>query len=266
MSNKIHKTAIIAPSVKLGDCITVDEYAVIRDNVIIEDNVHIGTDVLIEGKTRIGAGTKIFHSAAIGLAPQDLKYNNEPTKLHIGKNNTIREFCSIHRGTAGGGRITRIGDDNLIMAFSHVAHDCQLGNGIILANAVNMGGHTAIEDFAIIGGLTAIHQFVHIGSFAMIGAASYVEQDVLPYALVAGNPAKVIDTNRIGLRRKNIDNRTIDAIHKAIVILAHSGLMLDTAVDRIKNEIQQIPEISHILKFVENRSKRAIMRGKKIRN
>ena len=265
MGNKIHKTAVISPSVELGDGVVIDENTVIRDNVIIEDNVHIGTNVLIEGKTRIGAGTEIFHSSTIGLAPQDLKYNGEPTRLIIGRNNTIREFCSIHRGTAGGNGITRVGDNNLIMAYCHIAHDSQIGNGTILANAVNMGGHTEIEDFAVIGGMVAIHQFVHIGSLAMVGAASYVAQDVLPYAMISGNPAKVVDINRIGLRRKNFDTRTIDEIHKAIVIIARSGLALDEAIERIKSKLNQIPEIVHILKFIENRSRRGLMRGKKIR-
>jgi len=266
MSVKIHNTAIVSSSAKLGDDVIIREYAIIRDNVILEDRVDIGPHVLIEGTTRIGSNTEIFHSSALGLPPQDLKYNNEPTELVIGKNNTIREFVSIHRGTEGGGGVTRIGDNNLLMGFSHVAHDCQLGNSIILANLAQMGGHTKIGDNAIIGGHVAIHQFVHIGVMAMVGASATVIQDVPPYTLVAGNPAKVHDINRIGLRRKEYPSSTIDSIHKAITILCRSGLFLDEAKRRIESGLQSNPEIEEILRFIESRSKRGIMRGISIKD
>ncbi len=265
MAVKIHNTAIVSSSTELGDGVVIEEYAIIRGDVILEDGVNIGPHVLIEGRTRIGSNTKIFHSSAIGLPPQDLKYNNEPTELVIGKNNTIREFVSIHRGTKGGSGVTRIGDNNLLMGFSHVAHDCQLGDGIILANLAQMGGHTEIGDNAVIGGHVAIHQFVHMGLMAMVGASAMVIQDVPPYALVAGSPAKVRDINRIGLRRKDYPSSTIDSIHRAIIILCRSGLILDEAKRRIESELQSIPEIEEILRFIENRSKRGIMRGVSIK-
>ena len=264
MGMNIHRTAIVEPTVEIWDGVEICEYAVIRGNTIIEADVWIDSNVLIEGNTRIGAGTRIYHSSAVGLPPQDLKYTGEPTRLEIGKNNVIREFSSIHRGTAGGAGITRIGDNNLIMAYAHIAHDCKIGNGIIIANASNLGGHTEIGDFAVIGGLVGIHQFVHIGTLAMVGAGSLVRQDVLPYALVSGNPAAVRDINRIGLRRKGYSSDIIDEIHKAIVILTRKGLLLNEAIEQIKLKLRETTEVKNILEFVGNRSARGILRGEKI--
>ncbi len=258
---KIHPTAIIEGNVQIGDA-EIAEYAIVRGDVKIGDGVYVGPHTIIEGKTTIGDGTKILFSASIGLPPQDLKYRGEPTEVIIGKDNTIREFVTIHRGTAGGGGITKIGDNNLLMAYVHIAHDCQIGNGVILANAVNMGGHTVIEDEAVIGGLTGIHQFVHIGRLAMVGAASMVLQDVLPFALVSGNPAKVRDINRVGLRRRNFPSQVIDAIHKAVIYITRRGLSLEEALSKIRSEnLDRYDEVKHILRFVENRSHRGILRG-----
>ena len=261
---KIHETAVISPSAEIGDA-EIAEYVIIRGEVKIGDGVYIGPHTIIEGKTTIGEGTKILFSASIGLPPQDIKYRGEPTEVIIGKNNIIREFVTIHRGTAGGGGITKIGDNNLLMAYVHIAHDCQIGNGVILANAVNMGGHTVIEDEAIIGGLVGIHQFVHIGRLAMVGAASMVLQDVLPFALVSGNPAKVHDINRIGLRRRNFPSHIIDAIHKTVVYITRRGLSLEEALSKIRSEkLDKYDEVKHILRFVENRSCRGILRGETV--
>ena len=265
MNAKIHRTAIVDDNAIIGDDVVIGEYAVVRGNVRIGNRVEIGSHVLIEAFAEIGDGTRIFHSSSVGVEPQDLKYRGEPTKLVLGENNIIREFASIHRGTVAGGGATAIGSGNLLMAFVHIAHDCIIGDGNILANAVNMGGHVTIGNNVIVGGITAIHQFVHIGDNAMIAASSYIMQDVLPYALVSGNPARVSDINRIGLRRKNIPSKTIDAIHKAIVILTRQGLSLQTAIEKIKSKFSLLPEIEKILDFVENRSKRGIMRGERVR-
>ncbi len=264
MSVKIHRTALISPNAELGDGVVVGEHAVIRDGVRIGDGVEIGPHALVEGKTTIGAGTKIFHCAAIGLPPQDLKYNGEPTELIIGKNNTIREFTSIHRGTADGDGKTVIGNTNLFMAYVHIAHDCVIGNEIILANTTNLGGHTTIDDRAILGGLVAVHQFVHIGGGTMVGASSLVLQDVLPFALASGNPAKIIDVNHIGMRRRGFSPATIDAVHRTIKIIARMGMQLPNAISKVKSEVPNIPEVEEILKFIENRSRRGILRGEKI--
>ena len=259
---KIHPTAVISPEAEIGDA-EIGEYVVIRGRVKIADGVYVGPHTYIEGKVTIGEGTRIIFSASIGAPPQDLKYSGEPTEVVIGKNNIIREFVTIHRGTAGGGGITRVGDGNLLMAYVHIAHDCHLGNGIILANATNLGGHVVVEDEAVIGGLVGVHQFVHIGKLAMVGAASMVLQDVLPFALVSGNPARVHDINRVGLRRHNYPSEKIDAIHKAVTLITRKGLSLDTAVEKIRTQLPDYPEVKHILDFVNSRSHRGILRGDK---
>ena len=261
MGAKIHRTAQVHSGAELGDEVIIGEYAVIENGVRLDDCVEVGSHAIVAGTTSVGEGTRIFHCAAIGLEPQDLKYRGEHTKTTIGSGNTIREFVTIHSGTADGESVTKIGENNMLMAYVHVAHDCSLGNNLIIANAANMGGHTVIDDGAIIGGLTAIHQFVHIGFGAMVGAASLVLQDVLPYALVSGNPASVHDVNRIGMRRKNIPRKSIDATHKAITILTRMGLQLRKAVSKIKNEVPITSEVERILLFIENRSARGIMRG-----
>ncbi|RKZ28353.1 acyl-[acyl-carrier-protein]--UDP-N-acetylglucosamine O-acyltransferase [bacterium] len=264
MSVRIHRTAIVSPRAKIGEDVVIGEYAVIRDGVCIGDGVEVGSHALIEGRTTIGSGTKIFHGAAIGMPPQDLKYRGEDTELIVGRNNVIREFASLHRGTAKGKGKTIIGDGNFIMAYVHIAHDCVLGNNIIISNATNLGGHVEIGDTAVIGGMVAVHQFVHIGRGAMIGAASLVLQDVLPFALASGNPAKIYDINRVGMRRKDFPRSTIDAIHKAVFIATRKGLSIDNAMKRIEGEFFKIPEIEEILQFIKNRSRRGIMRGDRV--
>ncbi len=261
MGVRIHRSAFVSPGAELGDEVIISECAIIRDGVRIGDCVEIGPHSLVEGDTEIGAGTRVFHCAAIGLPPQDLKYRGERTKLTIGRENTIREFTSIHRGTTGGNGITKIGNGNLFMAYVHIAHDCEIGDGVIIANATNMAGHTKIHSGAVIGGLVAIHQFVHIGKMAMIGASSLVLQDVLPYALVSGNPARVRDINRIGMRRRGIEPDVIDAVHRAIKIITRGGLSLKSAAEMIERELTKFDEIAEIIDFIQNRSRRGIMRG-----
>lgn len=264
MGVKIHRTACVESGAELSDEVSIGEYAVVRDNVHLGECVEIGPHTLIEGHTTIGAGTRIFHSTAVGLPPQDLKYSGEPTELLIGEENIIREFVTIHRGTSGGNGMTRIGDRNLLMAYVHIAHDCQIGDDVIIANASNLGGHVVIGDSAVIGGVAAIHQFVHIGTGAMIGAASLVLQDVIPFALVSGNPAKVLDINRIGMRRRGFQQLNINRVHRALTIITRMGLPLKYAVQKIKDEIPSTDEIEKILVFIQNRSKRGIMRGTNI--
>ncbi len=278
MKNNIHPSADISPlaqignnvciaagakigaTAQIGDNVTIAENTIVNDGVVLKDNVCIGPFTLIDGDTTIGEGTKVFNHCSIGLAPQDLKYAGEPTKLVIGKNNTIREFVCIHRGTPGGGGITSIGNGNLIMAYVHFAHDCQIGDGNIFANSAHLAGHVVVGDNVTVGGVSALHQFIHIGSYSMIGASSLVRQDILPFALVAGVPAQVIDINRVGLRRKNFNRRAIDAIHKATIYLCRSGLSLETAIEKIR-ELPPCAEVDDILSFIENRSRRGILRG-----
>ena len=266
MSVKIHRTASVSANAELGDEVVIGEHTIIRGDVHIGDYVEIGSNVVVEGKTTIGAGTKIFHCAAIGFPPQDLKYKGEPTELIIGENNIIREFTSLHRGTAEGDGKTLIGNGNLIMAYVHIAHDCIIGDEVILANATNLGGHTIISDRAILGGMVAVHQFVHIGGGTMVGASSLILQDVLPFALASGNPAKIHDVNHIGMRRRGFPPDTIDTVRKTIKIITRMGMQLQNAIDKVKLEVADIPEVREILTFIENRSRRGILLGEKISN
>lgn len=261
MGNKIHKTASIDKNANIGEGVEIAEHVIIRQNVNIEDDVYIGPGVVVEGDTTIGAGTKIFQYSAIGLPPQDLKYSGEPTKLQIGKGNTIREFASIHRGTIGGNGVTTIGNNNLLMAYVHVAHDCILGDNLIIANAAQLGGHVIIEDKAVIGGHSAIHQFIHVGQLSMVGASSLVLQDVLPFGLVHGIPARFVDINRIGMRRNDYTSESINSIHIATKIIARSRLSLKNAVEQVKEKLPKSTEVKKLLEFIENRSNRGILKG-----
>ena len=188
---QIHPTAIIDQTVELGAGVTVGPYSVIQGRVVIGDDTQIGSHVVIKGYTSIGARCRIFQFAVLGEIPQDLKFQGEESQLLIGDGNTIREFATMHRGTAGGGGVTRVGRDNLFMAYTHVAHDCQVGNGVIMSNAATLGGHIMVGDHAILGGLSAVHQFCRIGSYAFIGGCSAVHRDVPPYAMAVGNRAKL---------------------------------------------------------------------------
>ncbi len=263
MGAKIHRTAIVEPGACLGEGVRICEYAIVRSGAIIGDDVEIGPYVQIAGSVRIGSGTRIFQGAAIGLPPQDLKYGGEPTELIIGSGNTIREFVTIHRGTAGGGGKTTIGNDNLIMAYAHIAHDCIVGDGVVIANGVQLGGHVTVEDGVVIGGLAGVHQFVRIGAFAMVGALSYVNQDVMPFALVSGNPASVRDVNRVGMRRHGFESEEIDAARRAIITIARSALSTENALAAVRERFPSSPAVKRILDFVTSGSRRGIMRGKK---
>ncbi|HEX7389041.1 MAG TPA: acyl-ACP--UDP-N-acetylglucosamine O-acyltransferase, partial [Acidiphilium sp.] len=207
----IHPTALVAPGAVLGAGVKVGPFCTVGAGVTLEDNVELVSHVVIEGRVRIGAETAIYPFATVGLAPQDLKYKGEDTAVEIGPRCIIREHCTIHRGTVTGHAITRVGADCLLMAVVHVAHDCSVGDGVVIANNVVMGGHVEIADRAIIGGATAIHQFARIGTGAMIGGASGVEADVIPYGSVIGNRARLHGLNIVGLRRRGLDK---DAQHR----------------------------------------------------
>ncbi|BCD59840.1 MULTISPECIES: acyl-ACP--UDP-N-acetylglucosamine O-acyltransferase [unclassified Nitratiruptor] len=218
----IHPTAIIEEGAKIGKNVTIGPNAYISKDAVIEDGCTIMQGAIIDCKTKIGQGTKIFYNAVIGSIPQDLKFGGEDVELIIGKNNTIREFCLINPGTAHGGGKTIIGDNNLLMGYVHVAHDCRIGNNCILANAATLAGHVELGNNVVIGGMTPIHQFVKIGDFAMIGGASAVSQDIPPYTLAEGNRAKLRGLNLVGLRR-NFGNEVVDEIKQAFKKLFKSG-------------------------------------------
>ena len=256
---KIHPTAVVAPDVELAEGVEIGPYAVIGPDVHIGENTVIGPHVVIEGHTDIGARCRIFQFASIGVQPQDLKFRGEPTRVVIGNDNTIREFVTIHRATVSDIGVTIMGDHNLIMAYSHIAHNCKLGNHVIMVNAANLAGHIHVEDYAIIGGLTGVHQFTRIGAHCIIGGASAISKDVAPYLLVSGNRAKPHGLNLIGLKRRGFKEGTIRALKDAYRLIFRSSLLLRTAIEKVRNEVEDCPEVRHFVEFIEQ-SKRGICR------
>jgi UDP-N-acetylglucosamine acyltransferase len=249
---EIHRTAIVDATVELGEGVTVGPYSIIQGRVVIGADTHIGSHVVIKDFTSIGSKCEIFQFAVLGEIPQDLKFQGEASQLIIGDGNTIREFATMHRGTAGGGGVTRIGHGNLFMAYTHVAHDCQVGNGVIMSNAATLGGHIIVEDYAILGGLSAIHQFCHIGRHAFVGGCSAVHRDVPPYAMAVGNRAKLVGLNLVGLKRHGIADATLQSLKKAYELLFLSDLNQKEAVNRIKGEFPQVPEVQELVRFLEH--------------
>lgn len=256
----IHKTAIVDPKAKLAPDVIIGAYSIIGPNVSIGAGSVIGPHVVIEGRATIGANNRIYSFACIGYPPQDLSYHGEDTEVVIGSGNTIREHVTIHRGTCSGHGVTRIGDNNFLMAGAHVAHDCLLGNHVVLANTVNLGGHVQVGDHASIGGNTAVHQFVRIGVYAFIGGASGLNKDVPPFMLASGMPARLFGPNLIGLRRNGFSPEAIQALRRSYRILFRSGLPLEGALEKVRMEITALPEVEALIHFVSSSSSRGIMR------
>jgi UDP-N-acetylglucosamine acyltransferase len=255
----IHETAVVHPGAILGRNVVIGPYAVIGEHVEIGDGCVIGPHVAIDGWTTIGDGNKFFHGASIGFEPQDLKFKGEKSFVVIGDCNIFRENVTVHPGTEGGGGETRIGNNNLFMAYTHVAHDCQVGNYITMANCSALGGHVIVEDRVSIGGLCGIHQFTKIGKMVMVGGCSKIVKDIPPFVLVDGNPAKVCGINVVGLRRNNITPETRDEIKKAYRILYRSNLTIGRAVEQMEQELQGSSEIDHFIRFLRN-AERGILR------
>ncbi|MGE5529904.1 MAG: acyl-ACP--UDP-N-acetylglucosamine O-acyltransferase [Patescibacteria group bacterium] len=249
---EIHETAIIQPGASLGRDVVIGPHAIIGEHVVIGDGCQVGPNVVIEGWTTIGAGNRFFHGAAIGCDPQDLKFRGEKSSLVIGDHNLFREFVTVNRGTDLGGGETRIGSHNLFMAYTHIAHDCQVGNHVVLANATNLGGHVHVEDRAVVGGMCGIHQFSKIGTMAMVGACTKIVKDVPPFVIVDGNPAKVAGINVVGLRRNGIEPKTREQIKQAYRILYRSNLSVAQAIEQMEQELQGSPEIDHFIRFLRN--------------
>ena len=226
---QIHPTAVIEPGAELGDNVTVGPYTVIRSNVCIGEGTTIGPHCVIEGHTTIGRDNRIFQFASLGGAPQDKKYAAEPTRLIIGDRNTIREFCTFNLGTIQDEGVTRLGDDNWMMAYTHLAHDCQVGNKTIFANNAQIAGHVHVGDWAILGAYTAVHQFVKIGAHAMTGMGTILLQDVPPFAMVSGNPAQARTINLEGLRRRGFSGERLAAVKQMHRALYRKGLALEDA-------------------------------------
>jgi len=247
----IHATTIVSPGADIHESVEIGPYTIIEDNVVIGEGTTIGSSIHIASGARIGKHVRVFHGAVIGSVPQDLKFEGEDSLAIIGDHTTIREYATINRGTSESGS-SDIGEHCLIMAYAHVAHDCKIGNSVIMANSVNLAGHVHIEDYAIIGGVVPVHQFVKIGAHAMIGGGFRVPQDVCPFALVGGYPLRVIGLNLIGLRRRNFERDTIKKLGQVFKILFFSNLNTKQALARIRDEIEPVPEVNQIVTFVEN--------------
>ena len=254
----IHPTAIVDPKVELGKDISIGPYTIINEGTLIGDNVQIGSNVLIDTGTIIGKNCRIHHGAVLGTPPQDLKFGGEKTFLEIGENTVIREYATINRGTKHRGKVT-VGSNCFIMIYAHIAHDCIVGNNVILANSVNLAGHIVIEDYAIIGGVVPVHQFTRIGAHSIIGGGFRVPKDVPPYILAGGYPLRYMGLNVIGLKRRNFRENTLLNLRKACRILFQSKYNTTQAVEKIKSEIEPIPEIKHLLEFIE-KSERGIIK------
>jgi UDP-N-acetylglucosamine acyltransferase len=224
---------------------------VIGSDVKIGKNTVIGPHTVIDDYVHIGEGNRIFQFCSIGAPPQDLKFGGEKTRVIIGNFNTIREFVTIHRATTADIGVTIIGDNNLLMAYVHIAHNCKLGNNIVMVNYAGLAGHIHIEDYAIIGGLTGIHQFCRIGAHCIIGGASAVSKDVPPYCIAQGNHAKLFGLNLVGLKRRNFSEKTIKAIKDAYRIIFRSDLLLEAALKKAQDEVEDIPEVNHFIKFIK---------------
>ncbi|MBX7151071.1 acyl-ACP--UDP-N-acetylglucosamine O-acyltransferase [bacterium] len=254
----IHPTAIISSDATLYARVSVDAFSIIDRDVTIGEDSSVAAHVRIESFTAIGKRCKIFHGAAIGGIPQDLKFNGEHSELIIGDDTSIREYSVIHRGTAESGK-TVIGDHCLIMNYVHVAHDCVIGNHVILSNAVNLAGHVIIEDYAGIGGMVPVHQFIRIGQHAFVGGGYRIAQDVPPYVLAAGEPLRYAGLNYVGLRRKNFSEEQIRSIEKAYHIIYREKLNRSAALVRIKETLPLSHEINSIINFFE-KSERGVIR------
>ena len=253
----IHNTAIIDPKAKIHNNVRVGPYSIIGENVEIEENTEIQSHVSILGNTKIGKNNQIYPFASIGNDPQDLKFQGEETKLEIGNDNKIREYVTINPGTNGGGGITKVGNNCLFMVSAHIAHDCFVGDNVILANSVPLGGHASIEDNVIIGGNSAVQQFTRVGRSAMIGGMCGVVRDIIPYAMVHGNRSKLQGLNLIGLRRKNIPNIDIMILNDAYKEIFKNENLTDN-LNNLDKDLRKHKLVSEVLNFIEKDKKRPI--------
>lgn len=255
----IHETAIIGSDVEIGRDVEIGPYSIVRSKVKIGDRTKIGPYVVIDSYTEIGEDCEIYQYASIGAPPQDLKFMGEETFVKIGRGTKIREFVTINRGTAGGGGITEVGEDNFLMAYAHIAHDCRTGKRVIMANGATLAGHITLGDYVTIGGLVAVHQFVHIGNYAYIGGKSAVVKDVPPFVIAAGDRAVLHGLNKVGLARQGFSEETLSALKKTYRILFRIGLTINEAIERVKAEVNMLPEVKAILDFIQS-SQRGITR------
>jgi UDP-N-acetylglucosamine acyltransferase len=248
--SRVHPTAIVDARAEIDGDVQIGPYCVIGAGVKIGKGCRVHSHAVITGRTTLGEGNVVFPFATIGDTPQDLKYKGEPSELLIGNRNTIREYVSLNPGTTGGGMVTRVGDQNLLMMQCHIAHDCLLGDRNVVANGATLGGHVVIEDFVIVGGLVGIHQFVRIGTGAILGAGSMVSKDVPPYCNATGDRAKLHGLNLEGLKRRGFDKTVIALLRKAYRIVFQSALRTEDALKKIREELPAIPEIEKFASFI----------------
>ncbi len=247
----IHPTAIVSPGASIADNVEIGAYSVIGEHVTIGEGTWIGPHVVIDPYVSIGEQCRIFQFAAIGAVPQDLKFGGEESEVRIGSEVTIREFVTIHRGTEGGGGVTSIGDKSLLMAYTHVAHDCHVGKMVVLANTATLAGHIVVGDNAIVGGLVAIHQFVRVGDYAFVGGKSAVVKDVPPYVIASGDRAVLHGLNRVGLKRHGFSSKALAALKKTYRIIFRYGLTQHEAISRVRAEVEMLPEVEHFIDFIK---------------
>ena len=255
----IDPRAVVDPAARLADDVTVGPFAVIGPQVEIDSGSWIGPHVVINGPTRIGRDNRIFQFASIGEVPQDKKYHGEASLLEIGDRNTIREFSTINRGTEDGGGITRLGNDNWLMAYIHIAHDCLLANNITMANGASLAGHVTVDDYVILGGFTLVHQFCAIGQNAFCGMGSAISKDIPPFIMVSGNPAQPYGLNTEGLKRRGFDTDVVRGLKEAYKVIYRSGLTVDDAISRLRELAETTQEIELLITFLQQ-SNRGILR------
>lgn len=255
----IHESAIIHPSAKIAKNVSIGPGTIIGADVEIGENTWIGPHVLIDGPTVIGKNNKIHQFASIGDSPQDTTYQGEATRLEIGDDNVIREYCMISRGTVKGGGLTKVGNNNFLMAYSHIGHDSMVGNHIIMINYSALSGHVTLQDYAIIGAYSAVHQFCVVGAYAFITRSTYITKDVLPYVMIAGHDSAVCGLNTVGLRRRGFSSQVIDMLRRAYKVIFRKGLTVQQAVAELEVMQQDCPEIGLMLDVL-NQSTRGIVR------
>jgi UDP-N-acetylglucosamine acyltransferase len=252
----IHPTAIVDPAARIADTAEIGPYCVIGADVAIGAKTRLMANVFVEGPTVIGEDNVFYPFSSVGVAPQDLKYKGERSETRIGNRNRIREFVTIHRGTEGGGMLTAIGDDNLLMAYVHVAHDVRIGNHVILGNAVTFAGHVTVGDYAVIEAYSGVHQFCRIGRHAFVGGYSVITQDVMPFSMtVTPRESKVYGENAVGLERRGFAPEAIQSLHKALRILTRSGLNTSQAIERIRAEAAPCAELDELIEFIRSASR-----------
>jgi UDP-N-acetylglucosamine acyltransferase len=250
MEKDIHPTAVVDPRAELGQGVRVAPYAVIGPRVEIGDGTEVGSGAQIVGPTKMGNANRVFAHACIGFDPQDLKFKGEETNLEIGDANTFREFCTVHRGTGLGGGRTTVGSNNLFMAYTHIAHDCHVGDHTIIANAGTLAGHVVVQDGATVGAFSSVHQFCRVGRHAYVGGYSIITKDALPFVRTVGAKPVCLGVNRIGMQRKGFDDGTIRWIEEAMRIVLRSNLNTSQAIERLRSELPGVPEVEQLIEFI----------------